>query len=127
MGLPIGRKLVTVGRGVGAHDLARQGGNLGRIVVLAQRIQIVQVSHEGRFGGCDQAGELGASATGERHISVFGRKPDKVAGDSRDANSGERRTHHRLRTQPRQTHKIESLFPSGISRDSRLRLMRPHA
>jgi hypothetical protein len=32
---PIGGELVAVSLGVGEHDLARQGDDLGRIVVLA--------------------------------------------------------------------------------------------
>src|SRR6202040_1988495 len=40
--------LIAIGRGVGEHDLTRQGDDVGRIVVLAERMQIVQVPHQRR-------------------------------------------------------------------------------
>ena len=58
--LPISRELVVVGRGVGEHDLARQGGDFGRIVVLTQRVKIMQVADKCRVRLVDQAGQLGA-------------------------------------------------------------------
>jgi hypothetical protein len=69
---------------VGEHDLARQSGDFGRIVVFAQCVQVVQMAHEGRVRLLDQAGELGAGAPRQRHEFIRCGLDDRHALDCRD-------------------------------------------
>src|ERR1700757_3455746 len=60
-GSPVGRELIAIGLGVGEHYLTREGDDFGRIIVFAQRVEIVQVTHERRVR-LIQTGELGSGA-----------------------------------------------------------------
>ena len=56
--LPVGSELIALRLGVREHNLARQGRDGGRIIVLAGRVQTVQVAHEGGVR-LVQTGDLG--------------------------------------------------------------------
>ncbi len=63
------------------HDLARQGGNFGRVVVRAEDMQVIDVTHQG-WTRAASLGDLSGGTTGQGHEFLRRRLRDRYAGDA---------------------------------------------
>ena len=80
----VSRELMAIGHGIGEHDLARQERDLGKIVVRAEHVKIVQMTHERRVARAARIGEFGARPAGQRHEFLRRRLSDRHARDAGD-------------------------------------------